>query len=325
MARPSFHDFAEEYPLADEQTIAIIAADMKSRGYDERFPIVLFDSKIIDGRNRSIASERAGILPTYTVFDGSEDDAKAFVFRANENRRHLTVAWLKKRREERIERVVVARTEGQSLRTIAESEGVSDAQVRRDLETAGATGVAPEPQNGKVTGSDGKQYDAEPDRPEPLVCPRCARDKRIGNVPPKSCKDCKKLREDAKPKTAAEPKPSTIVEPRKDKAGVVVHQRTIQAFDLAESIGDICRRLDGIAREIEAAAKDAGGRMIHASVVQSIRSARKTLYAARATHVCPYCKGEGECDGCKNEGWLTATYYDQAPAELRKAGADAVS
>jgi hypothetical protein len=100
-----------------------------------------------------------------------------------EARRNLSPDAIKERRQKRIERVAELRKEGLSTRAIAEQEGISQPQVRRDLkdagespvspdtkvstsatqstvESSGETGDSPEPEAAKVVGRDGKSYPA---------------------------------------------------------------------------------------------------------------------------------------------------------------------
>lgn len=73
-------------------------------------------------------------------------------------RRNLTPKELQARHKARIKRVAKARRQGKSTRTIAKEEGVSQPQVVKDIREAGDNGLSPE--RGKVTGKDGKKYEA---------------------------------------------------------------------------------------------------------------------------------------------------------------------
>ena len=65
-----------------------VAEDIKANGLRE--PIVLFDRKILDGRNRLLACELAGVEPRYEEFTGTHREAFAFAWSKNFARRHLT-------------------------------------------------------------------------------------------------------------------------------------------------------------------------------------------------------------------------------------------
>jgi hypothetical protein len=155
----------------------------------------------------------------------------------------------------------------------------------------------------------------------------------------KDCADCKAARKrPEKPKPPApppdfcddEPDETEIIEEeaRIDAVFVTVPEAVLPAFDASDKIEGVCRDLDGMVKALKELAGGIGGRMIHPSVLERLREVRKTLWANRATHVCPYCKGDCEvdgCDACKSEGWLTATFFAQAPpemqAEMKKKGA----
>src|SRR4029077_1311698 len=62
-----------------------LVADVKTNGLHE--PIVVFEEKILDGRNRYRACQAAGVEPTYTTYQG--DDPLALVISLNLKRRHL--------------------------------------------------------------------------------------------------------------------------------------------------------------------------------------------------------------------------------------------
>ncbi len=139
----AFHAFAEEYPLMPDSELGRLEEAMRHRGFDKRFPIVLYNKKILDGRNRFKAANAAGVEPLTIHFDGDDDAARRFVQTANEERRHLAPEWLRVRREERIARVAQARVDGESIRVIAKTEKISIGQVQRDLETATVSGDWP--------------------------------------------------------------------------------------------------------------------------------------------------------------------------------------
>lgn len=90
------HPYAEAWPLLSDEELAELAEDIAANGL--RQPIVVFDGQILDGRNRHAACERAGVEPEFIEFEGSADDALAFVQSVNGARRHqskgsLAASW----------------------------------------------------------------------------------------------------------------------------------------------------------------------------------------------------------------------------------------
>ncbi|MFO0843280.1 MAG: hypothetical protein U0797_12935 [Gemmataceae bacterium] len=53
---------------------------------------MLYDGKILDGRNRHLACERAGVEPAFSEFEGDDAAALALVISLNVQRRDLTAA-----------------------------------------------------------------------------------------------------------------------------------------------------------------------------------------------------------------------------------------
>lgn len=97
-----FHPYANIFPLIEGEAFDALVADIKSNGIRE--PIVLFEEKILDGRNRYRAARQAGVIdergkaidfnhhrPTVRRFmvSGIEGDPLAWVISANLHRRHL--------------------------------------------------------------------------------------------------------------------------------------------------------------------------------------------------------------------------------------------
>src|SRR3954454_5306498 len=89
-----FHPAANIFPLLTDEQLKTLATDIKTNG--QQLPITRFmgpgtehRGKIIDGRNRLLACESAGIDP-WIVDRNDISDPLAFVVSPNEHRRHLT-------------------------------------------------------------------------------------------------------------------------------------------------------------------------------------------------------------------------------------------
>jgi len=89
------HAFAKLFPFASDEEIEGIATRMAEQGFREDRPIILYDGKILDGRNRRKALARAvrikgtPISGWCRVYDGPLDPLE-FVLSENLDRRHLS-------------------------------------------------------------------------------------------------------------------------------------------------------------------------------------------------------------------------------------------
>jgi len=216
-----FHALANEYPLMPAYELGRMEEGMKEDGFDSRFPIVLFKKQILDGRNRYLAAKAAKVKAVFVTFKGTDEEARRFVQKANEERRHLADDWLKRRREERVQRVATKREEGKSERAIAEEENISRAQVKRDLEDAQLDRGGPvEPKNGQVTGKDGRTRTATPAR---------------------------------KPTPPPEEKEKSDAEKTKDDIGIPIQEHALTAFEAVPKFAELLsllRKADKLYSEI---------------------------------------------------------------------------
>jgi hypothetical protein len=83
-----FHPYADLFPMMTEEELAALTADIKAHGL--RQAIVRYQGKVLDGRNRLLACEKAGVKPRFEDFDGDDRAAFALVISANVQRRELT-------------------------------------------------------------------------------------------------------------------------------------------------------------------------------------------------------------------------------------------
>ena len=81
-----WHDYASLFPLMDDAAFRDLVEDVREHGVRE--PIVMFEGKILDGRNRYLAARDCG--REYPVIEFTGGDALAYVVSLNLKRRHLT-------------------------------------------------------------------------------------------------------------------------------------------------------------------------------------------------------------------------------------------
>ena len=124
------HPYADAWPMLGSDDLAELAEDIALNGL--RDAIVIYDGKILDGRNRYAACAAAGATPVYEDFNGDDDDALAFVQSVNNARRHQSRARSPLRGRcpcsRRGRGAVVAGHMGRIVRTLT----ISTARWRRD-------------------------------------------------------------------------------------------------------------------------------------------------------------------------------------------------
>lgn len=82
------HPYADMFPRMHSEAFDALVASIREDGLDE--PIVIYEEKILDGRNRYAACTKAGAETTFVEYEG--DDPFRFVLRKNLHRRHLTAS-----------------------------------------------------------------------------------------------------------------------------------------------------------------------------------------------------------------------------------------
>jgi ParB-like chromosome segregation protein Spo0J len=81
-----YHDLANAFPMMSDDEFAALVEDIDKNGL--LHPVVMFEGKILDGRNRYEACQKLGIAHREIQFKG--DDPASFVASENLRRRHLT-------------------------------------------------------------------------------------------------------------------------------------------------------------------------------------------------------------------------------------------
>ena len=84
------HPYCDQLPRMSKQEFESLVTDIRANGQKE--PILLFEGKILDGRNRYDACKEAGVEPRTKTFTGSSEEARQLSISNNLVRRHLTAS-----------------------------------------------------------------------------------------------------------------------------------------------------------------------------------------------------------------------------------------
>lgn len=83
-----WHEYANLFPMLDAPAQDALRADIQAHGVRE--PVIQFEGRILDGRNRYMAARDLGLEFPVAEFEGTQDEALAYVLSTNLHRRHLT-------------------------------------------------------------------------------------------------------------------------------------------------------------------------------------------------------------------------------------------
>ncbi len=137
-----FHPLADLFPLMAEDSEEFLALVEDIRRYGQVDRIVLYEGKVLDGRNRFRATLIAGKEPKFRPVSYTEgwprEKAAAFVWSKNWPRRHLS-------REQRDEVIRKLRADGMTIEGIAAKVGTGRGTVERAIKA----GMAPDFPSGK--------------------------------------------------------------------------------------------------------------------------------------------------------------------------------
>jgi hypothetical protein len=311
-----WHPTALEYDLMEGEDFELLKDDIRTNGQIEPVSYRVLEDGTkqgLDGRNRVNACAELGIDCLYLREDFSDEEAVAFIKSRNDVRRHDTPEFRERRRQERIEREVEKRRDGESTRQIAEEEGVSQAQVRLDLAKATEQGCSVEPDGGKVTGKDGKKRDAK-------------RAEEEAQAEEKRAAECRRLEEERR--RSAVDAWGIPIQPHAQEAFAALPQfeelasllRKCQKLfhALADSPGGRFLTRTGAATYFRKRDKNDEGRFVH----KGLEKAAYDLKNAVPTHtVCPYHYVDAphgdDCNCCFNLGW-TPPLGDSIPSMCKR-------
>ncbi len=146
----------------DPEAWAKTVDDVLNHGNVTGRKIFLYQGKIIDGFQFFQAHVAAGKTPEFEELVLPPDlSAEEWVKIVNDNRRHETEASRTRKADRRRKRIADMRAAGQSTRAIAETVGVSQKTVMRDIEALTESGDSVQPESGKVKSKDGIERPAK--------------------------------------------------------------------------------------------------------------------------------------------------------------------
>jgi 16S rRNA G966 N2-methylase RsmD len=85
----NWHEKTNLVPMAGKDELEAITADIATKGLQN--PVVLFEGKVLDGRNRLLACAKRAVQPRFTHFHPNGISAEDFVYSQNLHRRQLSI------------------------------------------------------------------------------------------------------------------------------------------------------------------------------------------------------------------------------------------
>jgi len=127
-----YHECADIFPLMDDESLEKLSKDIKINGQLEA--IVLYEGKILDGRNRYLACKKANIEPKYSIMNYNIDPVD-FVVSKNLVRRQLTPAQKAESANRALElkkRLRTIQLESMDFRDNIEKEAIKESVLKKD-------------------------------------------------------------------------------------------------------------------------------------------------------------------------------------------------
>jgi ParB-like chromosome segregation protein Spo0J len=301
------HPACAAVPNMTDQQFNELLDSMNRVGYDKRFPIVVYQDQILDGRHRYKAAKKLGIDPPtveWQPIKGTDDHPAKFVLRANQ-RRDLTPG------------------QRAALATDLEPFYAEEAAKRERAGTLAPAGA----RVGKAAQNAANDVGATPRSVE--------RAKEIKATDPaefeavKQGKPLKTALRDARKKQAAKSSPSIADDGPPDAVVVrdgldlaVSDPKLAEFFSAGDQFKEWQRRVHAIKREIVAfAGEHVAGRKINpAEVERAANDLVRCVHNALPYTSCPVGKSCGKgCGQCGGAGFITAYQWKAVVPEVQKA------
>jgi hypothetical protein len=310
------HPYCELFPAMPADDLAKLAEDIRQNGLRE--PVVTFEDKILDGRNRERAAIMAEVEVEYKEYRGK--DALAYVISRNLHRRHLTESQ-RAMVAARFANLRIGQTGDivSSVNGSAEALRVSPRSVdsARTVETMGVTELREAVDAGAVSVSAAAEVaELPPDEQEEIIA-----------AGPDAVVEKAKEHREEKRKAKAKPQPTRKRDVLQDALGKDVPNSLRDLFgdvwltESAEGLGETLDRVKKTRKLTEKKSGAYGSFLKTETILKALASASVELETAQAMltegrphAVCPKCGGE-KCKTCRNAGWLPKYRYMELKSE----------
>ena len=150
-----YHPLSELLPLMSAAEFARLKESLELDG--QQVPAIVFEGRVLDGRNRCQACVELGLLLRVQTFSGTEDQALMYVIAANQHRRELSKSLravvavdllphiskdVNRKRIEKLKQSLAARREGECLSQMTNTRSDSGAAVSARAVAADIMGVS---------------------------------------------------------------------------------------------------------------------------------------------------------------------------------------
>lgn len=282
------HPLCDAFPQMQEAELADLCQSV-ARAYDASQPVVLYEGKILDGRHRYLAAQRAGVAAPTVEFEGDLAAAVRYVEDRNLRRRSLTASQ---------RAMVAAALEPYYARAAKERQRQGVAKLPHPQEAGKARSAAARAaQVSERYVQDAKKIAAR--------SPEVAAQVRGGAVSIPEAKRGLKQRQAAGPAALL------------DKESRPVPERLLPAFG-DERFQKALRHIASCGELVDQilAEPDRGAFICPAEFLAAKKNLYQIIKFARPHAVHSACGGAG-CKDCRMTGWLPKLLYDASPKPLQ--------
>jgi ParB-like chromosome segregation protein Spo0J len=169
-----FHPYADLFPPLDKDSIGFKALTEDIRAHRQYEPVILFEGKILDGRNRYRACQHLGRDVVTRDYVGT--DPIGFVLSVNLHRRHLNTSQraMVAAKLTSLEKGANQHSEGTSIEVASKLLNVGRASIERARQVLahGDPSLIEEVEQGKTSVTDAAKKPEEPEDPKEPQAPK---------------------------------------------------------------------------------------------------------------------------------------------------------